>query len=70
MGAVILIFHWVKNWTNIANLSLRRGLVGWTELLSDSKSTHSFLKSIISAIWSNCVMKSSSHEEGNEERTF
>ena len=51
MGAVISIFHWVKNWTNVANILLTRELFGLTELFSDSESIHSFLKIKISAIW-------------------
>lgn len=31
----MLIFLWIKNWTNIADLSLIQGLLGLTELFSD-----------------------------------
>lgn len=37
VGAVILIFRWVKDRMNIANLSLIGGLRGWTQLYSISQ---------------------------------
>lgn len=61
MEAVMLIFYRIKNWTNIAHLSLVHGLFGLTELFSDWKSTHSLLKSKSGALWCNCVILTSSH---------